>query len=218
MSEMLDLNEKIWKYITDHSSEQDPVLAELDRETYAKMAFPNMLSGHYQGKLLELISKMVQPENILEIGTYTGYSAICLARGLKPNGKLHTIDHNDEIIPFTKKFIDKSGLEEKIILHFGDALQVIPQINVLFDLIFIDADKSQYTQYYEMTFSKLKKGGIILVDNALWGGKVLNPSSKKDDETEGIRNLNQMIQSDPRVENILLPVRDGIMLARKISG
>jgi len=215
---MLKLNEKLWKYIIDHTSEQDPVLAELDRETNAKMVFPNMLSGHYQGRLLELISKMIQPEYILEIGTFTGYSAICLARGLKANGKLHSIECNDEIIPFTKKFIRKAGLQENVVLHIGDALEIIPQIDVLFDLIFIDADKSQYSLYYELTFSKLKTGGIILIDNALWGGKVLNHSSKKDDETDGIRNLNEMIQNDPRVENILLPVRDGIMLARKISG
>lgn len=218
MFDMLKLNEEIWQYIIDHTSEQDPVLAELDRETYAKVAFPNMLSGHYQGKLLELISKMIQPEYILEIGTFTGYSAICLARGLKANGKLHSIESNDEIIAFTKKFILKAGLEDKIVLHIGDALQVLPQINVLFDLIFIDADKSQYTQYYELTFSKLKTGGIILIDNALWSGKVMKQSPKKDDETDGIRNLNEMIQNDPRVENILLPVRDGIMLARKNSG
>lgn len=215
---MLKSNEKLWKYIIDHTSEQDLVLAELDRETNAKMVFPNMLSGHYQGRLLELISKMIQPQYILEIGTYTGYSAICLARGLKANGKLHTIECNDEIIPFTKKFILKAGLEDKIVLHIGDALQIIPQLNVTFDLIFIDADKSLYTQYYELTFSKLKTGGIILVDNALWGGKVLKQPLKKDDETDGIRNLNEMIQTDPRVENILLPVRDGIMVARKISG
>ena len=215
---MLKSNEKLWKYIIDHTSEQDLVLAELDRETNAKMVFPNMLSGHYQGRLLELISKMIQPQYILEIGTYTGYSAICLARGLKANGKLHTIECNDEIIPFTKKFILKAGLEDKIVLHIGDALQIIPQLNVTFDLIFIDADKSLYTQYYELTFSKLKTGGIILVDNALWGGKVLKQSRKKDDETDGIRNLNHLIQTDPRVENILLPVRDGIMVARKISG
>ena len=215
---MLKSNEKLWKYIIDHTSEQDLVLAELDRETNAKMVFPNMLSGHYQGRLLELISKMIQPQYILEIGTYTGYSAICLARGLKANGKLHTIECNDEIIPFTKKFILKAGLEDKIVLHIGDALQIIPQLNVTFDLIFIDADKSLYTQYYELTFSKLKTGGIILVDNALWGGKVLKQPLKKDDETDGIRNLNHLIQTDPRVENILLPVRDGIMVARKISG
>lgn len=218
MSDMLKINEEIWKYIIDHTTEQDPILVELDRETNVKMAFPNMLSGSYQGRLLEIISKMVQPEYILEIGTFTGYSAICLARGLKDNGQLHTIENNDEVIPFTRRFIHKAGLEDKIILHFGDALQVIPQLNTMFDLIFIDADKSQYTQYYELIFSKLKIGGIILIDNALWGGKVIKHSLKKDDETDGIRDLNQVIQDDPKVENILLPVRDGIMLARKISG
>ncbi len=218
MSDMLKLNDEIWKYIIDHTTEQDPILAELDRETNVKMAFPNMLSGSYQGRLLEFISKMVRPEYILEIGTFTGYSAICLARGLKENGQLHTIENNDEVIPFTRRFIQKAGLEDKIVLHFGDALQVIPQINIMFDLIFIDADKSQYTQYYELIFSKLKTEGIILVDNALWGGKVIKHSLKKDDETDGIRDLNRVIQDDLRVENILLPVRDGIMLARKISG
>jgi predicted O-methyltransferase YrrM len=218
MSDMLKFNEEIWRYILDHSTQHDPVLAELDRETNAKMAFPNMLSGSYQGRLLELISKMVQPENILEIGTYTGYSAICLARGLKPDGKLHTIENNDEIIAFTKRYLRKAGLEDKIILHIGDALQIIPQINVMFDLIFIDADKSQYPRYYELTFNKLKEGGIILIDNALWGGKVMKQSKRKDDETDGIRNLNQMIQDDQRVENILLPVRDGIMIVRKVTG
>ena len=177
-----------------------------------------MLSGHYQGKLLEFISKMVQPEYILEIGTYTGYSAICLARGLKTNGKLHTIECNDEIIPFAKKFIEKAGLADKIVIHTGDALQVIPQLNILFDLIFIDGDKSQYCQYYELTLNKLKAGGIILIDNVLWDGKVLKQPLKKDDETNGIRNLNEMIHTDPRVENIMLPVRDGIMLVRKKSG
>jgi caffeoyl-CoA O-methyltransferase len=217
MYDMLNLNQKIWKYIIDHTSEQDPVLAELDRETNVKMAFPNMLSGHYQGRLLELISKMVQPDYILEIGAFTGYSAICLARGLKSAGKLYTIECNDEIVPFTKKFIHKAGLEDKIVLHVGDALQIIPKLNLSFDLIFIDADKSQYCQYYELTFDKLKTGGIILVDNALWDGKVVKHSLKKDDETDGIRDLNQMIQDDPRVENIILPIRDGIMLARKIS-
>ncbi len=218
MSDMLKLNEDIWKYIVDHTTEQDPILAELDRETNVKMAFPNMLSGNYQGRLLEFISKMVRPEYILEIGTFTGYSAICLARGLKANGKLHTIENNDEVISFARKFIHKAGMDDKIVLHVGDAMQIIPQINTLFDLVFIDADKSQYTQYYELTFNKLKAGGIILVDNALWGGKVLKQSQKKDEETNGIRNLNQMIQDDPRVENILLPVRDGIMLARKTAG
>ncbi|MBN2213349.1 MAG: O-methyltransferase [Bacteroidales bacterium] len=215
---MLKIDEDIWKYIIDHTTERDPLLTELDRETNLKMAFPNMLSGHYQGRLLEFISKMIQPEYILEIGTFTGYSAICMARGLKTNGKLHTIECNDEVIPFAEKFIRKAGLQDKIMIHFGDALQVIPRLNVFFDLIYIDGDKSQYCQYYELTFSKLKTGGIILVDNALWDGKVLKQSSKKDDETNGIRNLNEMIHTDQRVENIILPVRDGIMLVKKVTG
>lgn len=218
MFDMLKIDEDIWKYIIDHTTERDPLLTELDRETNLKMAFPNMLSGHYQGRLLEFISKMIQPEYILEIGTFTGYSAICMARGLKTNGKLHTIECNDEVIPFAEKFIRKAGLQDKIMIHFGDALQVIPRLNVFFDLIYIDGDKSQYCQYYELTFSKLKTGGIILVDNALWDGKVLKQSSKKDDETNGIRNLNEMIHTDQRVENIILPVRDGIMLVKKVTG
>lgn len=212
---MLKITEDIWNYIISHTTEQDPLLSELDRETNLKMAFPNMISGHYQGRLLEFISKMVQPEYILEIGTFTGYSAICLARGLKTNGKLHTIECNDEIIPFAKGFIHKAGFEDKIELHTGDALQIIPQLDLLFDLIYIDGDKSQYCRYYKLTFDKLKAGGIILVDNVLWNGKVLRQSPGKDDETDDIRNLNQIIQADPRVENIILPVRDGIMLVRK---
>jgi caffeoyl-CoA O-methyltransferase len=212
---MLKITEDIWSYIISHTTEQDPLLSELDRETNLKMAFPNMLSGHYQGRLLEFISKMVKPEYILEIGTFTGYSAICLARGLQTNGKLHTIECNDEIIPFTKRFIHKAGFEDEIELHTGDALQIIPKLDILFDLIYIDGDKSQYCRYYKLTFNKLKAGGIILVDNVLWNGKVLKQSSRKDDETDDIRNLNQIIHTDPRVENIILPVRDGIMLVRK---
>ncbi len=212
---MLEITEDIWSYTISHTTEQDQLLSELDRETNLKMAFPNMLCGNYQGRLLEFVSKMVQPELILEIGTFTGYSAICLARGLRANGKLHTIECNDEIIPFAKRYIHKAGFEGQIKLHKGDALQIIPELNMLFDLIYIDGDKSQYCRYYELTFDKLKAGGIIMVDNVLWNGKVLKQSSRKDAETDDIRNLNQIIQADSRVENIILPLRDGIMLVRK---
>lgn len=213
---MLEINEKIWNYIISHTSEEDPVLAELNRETYARMVYPRMLSGHYQGRFLEMFSKIVNPEYILEIGTFTGYSAICLARGLKPGGILHTIENNDEIIAFTKKYLQKSGLEDKIVLHVGDALQIIPGLNIMFDLIYIDADKTQYPDYYRIVFDKLKPGGLILIDNVLWGGKVVQKSYKKDAESNGILILNEMIQNDSRIEHMILPIRDGVMLVRKI--
>lgn len=214
----MDFNKKIWDYIINHTSQEDPILAELNRETYAKMLYPRMLSGHYQGKLLEFISKMIQPEYILEIGTFTGYSAICLAKGLKPEGKLYTIECNDEIIDFTRKYIVKSGFANRIEICVGDALQIIPQLNVHFDLIFIDADKTHYPDYFRLVVDKLKTGGVILADNALWDGKVVKNTMNNDDETNSIRKFNKMVNEDKRFENMILPVRDGVMFARKING
>ena len=213
---MLNISREIWDYIIKHTSEEDPILAELGRETHLKMLYPRMISGHYQGKLLEFISKFVQPENILEIGTFTGYSAICLAKGLKKGGKLHTIELNDEIVDFTKKYIKKSSLEDKIEIHVGNALDIIPDFNFQFDIIFIDADKEHYPDYFDLSVKKLKKGGILLADNVLWDGKVIDKSST-DDETTGIAKFNEMVMDDSRFENLILPVRDGIMVARKLS-
>ena len=213
---MLNINKEIWDYILEHTSPGDSLLAELDRETHIKMLYPRMISGHYQGKLLELISKMIQPEHILEIGTFTGYSAICLAKGLKPGGKLHTVEINDEVTDFARKFFKKAGLEQNIELHIGDALEILPDLNLQFDLIFMDADKSYYPEYFNLVIDKLRAGGVLLTDNVLWDGKVVNKATGKDDETNGIIRLNNMIQKDSRFENIILPIRDGIMLARKM--
>ena len=210
------INKEIEKYIEAHSSEEGTLLAELNRETHLKVLNPRMLSGHPQGKLLEIISKMVYPTNILEIGTYTGYSAICLARGLKEGGQLHTIEQNDEIIRFPKSYIKKAGLNNSITIHIGDALKIIPELNISFDLVFIDADKQQYLEYFKLCIDKIPSGGIILVDNVLWDGKVLNNSANNDADTLSIIEFNDVIKNDSRVEVVILPIRDGISIIRKL--
>jgi predicted O-methyltransferase YrrM len=206
----------IEKYIKDHTTPEDDVLSGLYRETHLKVLNPRMLSGHIQGKLLEMVSRMIKPTRILEIGTYTGYSAICLARGLKNNGILHTIEINAELQELAKRYFQKAGLEKQIIQHTGDALAIIPQIDDLFDLVFIDAAKEDYLNYYYLIFDKVRKGGFILADNALWDGKVIDPPEIQDKETRGIAAFNDFIRHDDRVENVLLSVRDGIMFIRKL--
>jgi caffeoyl-CoA O-methyltransferase len=203
-------------YLLSNSTNEDPILNELNRETHLKVLNPRMLSGHLQGLLLELISKIVAPKHILEIGTYTGYSAICLAKGLQNGGILHTIDCNDELLPIQNKFIKKAGMETKIKIHTGDALEIIPRLSLEFDLIFIDADKQQYCDYYKLIINKMRSGGIILADNVLWDGKVLDPKFDEDSDTRAIKAFNKMIHTDPRVESIIIPIRDGISLIRKI--
>lgn len=202
-------------YILQHSTAEDPLLAELNRQTYLKMLNPRMLSGPYQGKLLELISHMLKPERILEIGTFTAYSAICMARGLKQGGILHTIEINDEIREFAEGYIRKAGMEKKIIIHTGNALEIIPELKGPFDLVFIDGEKAEYTACYKMVFSLVKNGGFIIADNVLWGGKVYDTEHQKDESTMHINEFNTMISDDDRVENLLLPVRDGLMIIRK---
>jgi predicted O-methyltransferase YrrM len=178
---------------------------------------PRMLSGHLQGKTLELLVKMLNPKTILEIGTYTGYSGICLARGLGKNGKLITLDINDELETMVRGFFDKSGLSSKIDYRLGNALDIIPTIEGNFDMVFIDADKANYIKYYELVVERVNPGGIILADNVLWSGKILVEEGKKiDKDTQAILDYNLMVQNDPRVENVLLPIRDGLMLARKL--
>jgi caffeoyl-CoA O-methyltransferase len=201
------------EYITSCSSAEDPVLAELYRETHCKVLYPRMISGHLQGKLLEFLSRMIQPEAILEIGTYTGYSAICLAKGLKPGGKLHTIEINDELQPLIDKYIRKAGLQDTVILHTGDARKIIPSLEEEFDLVFIDGDKEQYLDYYKEVFRKTRTGGYIIADNVLWSGKVIAPS--KDKETNGIIEFNEFVKNDICIEKLILPFRDGLMLIRK---
>jgi predicted O-methyltransferase YrrM len=208
------INEEIQKYAEEYSSDEPEVLAELNRETYVSHLFPRMLSGHHQGRFLSMISKMIRPERILEIGTYTGYSAICLAEGLTGNGLLHTIELNNENEDIIRKYIKKAGCADRIKLHFGEALDIIPGIDETFDIVFLDADKESYVEYFNLVIDKLRPGGVILADNVLWDGKVLDRKSK-DKESVGIREFNEYIKHDTRLEHVLLTIRDGIMIIRK---
>ncbi|MFO7827784.1 MAG: O-methyltransferase [Bacteroidales bacterium] len=212
---MSDFYFHIEDYILNHSDSEDPVLAELNRETNLKILRPRMLSGHLQGKILEMISKMIQPQKILEIGTYTGYSAICLAKGLKNNGTLHTIELNDELEQFIRKYFNKAGLENQIKLHIGNALEIIPKIDEPFDLVFIDGDKREYLQYYHSVLEYVKPGGFILADNVLWSGKVIEQELPDDEYTKGIIEFNEWVKNDHRIEKVILPLRDGLTLIRK---
>lgn len=206
--------EALNRYLGEHSEQEDPVLKELARQTYLKVVHPNMLSGHVQGTFLTMFSKLLAPERILEIGTYTGYSAICLARGLRSGGMLTTIEVNDELRNTAVKFFRKAGLLEQIELINGDALEVLPALKGTFDLVFIDAHKDHYPDYYNLVIDKVASGGFILVDNVLWGGKVLH-ANRVDSTTRIIDQFNKMITKDERVENLLLPLRDGIMVIKK---
>jgi caffeoyl-CoA O-methyltransferase len=209
------LSEKLEEYAKLISDAELPVLQRLNRETNAKILRPRMLSGHLQGKLLEFISTLKKPRRVLEIGTYTGYSAICLAQGLTHDGLLHTIDKNSELEEFTRAFIVEAGLEKKIIQHVGEALEVIPTINERFDLAFIDADKENYVNYLEMILEKLEVGGIILADNVLWDGKVVMDPIPDDSETQGIVAFNEHIKNRKGIKNFILPFRDGLMIIEK---
>lgn len=206
---------EIEKYIIDHIDQEDPILYELDRETHLKVIGARMLSGHHQGTLLSMLSKMIQPKNILELGTFTGYSAICLARGLKPGGKLVTIEIDDELEALAKKYFKKAGLEDRIEQRIGSALEIIPGLKENFDLVFIDADKREYLNYYELLIDRLESGTYILADNTLWSGKVLEKPKSDDEQTKGILMFNEAIKNDDRVEKVILPIRDGMTLIRK---
>ncbi|MFH0759298.1 MAG: O-methyltransferase [Bacteroidota bacterium] len=202
------------RYLEDHSTGEDPVLAELTRHTYLKEVHPHMLSGHVMGSFLTLFSKLVSPFQILEIGTYTGYSAICLARGLKTGGRLTTLEVNDELRKIATEFFGKANLADSIELINGDAIRILPGLQGPFDLVFMDANKEEYSTYYHLIIDKVKPGGFILADNVLWGGKVLN-KKEVDPSTASIQKFNRMITDDPRVENLLLPIRDGLMIIKK---
>ncbi len=204
----------IEKYILEISTPEDEVLNELYRKTYTSVLNPNMISGHIQGKLLEILVRMIRPSLVLEIGTYTGYSAISMARTLPENGMLHSIEINDELADISGEYVLKAGLKDKIVLHTGDALDIMKEMNLSFDLVYIDGDKRQYPQYYELALERLNKNGYILVDNVLWGGKVVDPGND-DPMTEGIRRFNQMVKEDQHVENIIIPALDGLMIIRK---
>ena len=209
------LPEAIDNYALKHSEEEPELLKELSRETHQKILQPRMLSGHYQGRLLSMVSKLVKPKYILEIGTYTGYSAICLAEGMRTDGELHTIDHNEELFDFQRKYFDKSGYGKQIHQHLGNALEIIPGLDFNFDLVFIDADKENYSNYFHIIIEKLSSGGIILTDNVLWSGKVIEKVDEKDIDTNAVIAFNTLLKNDTRVETIILPIRDGLSIARK---
>ncbi len=212
---MLELNAELEQYILAHSERENDVLAELSRATHLNVLRPRMLSGNLQGQFLKLICRMIGARRVLEIGTYTGYAAISMAAGLEDKGVWHTIDVNDELEDFTRRYIEKSGLQERIVFHVGDACKVIPELDEVFDLVFIDADKREYSEYYRLVFDKVRSGGMIIADDVLWDGKVVVKQERLDAQTKGILDFNDMVQADNRVENILLPVRHGLMIIRK---
>jgi caffeoyl-CoA O-methyltransferase len=208
------LSEELNRYLENSCDPENYLLKHINRETNLKVSMPRMISGHYQGRLLSMISKMISPHRILEIGTFTGYATLCLAEGLKENGLIYTIDVNVELEDMVRANFEKSKLNAKINYQIGDAKQIIPTINETFDLVFIDADKKNNDTYYEMLIKKLRSGGIILIDNVLWSGKVLD-QEKTDQKTSGISKFNEMLSADQRVEKLILPIRDGLFLARK---
>jgi predicted O-methyltransferase YrrM len=209
------MDREIEKYLLDHSTPEDPVLVDLYRQTYLRFVNPNMVSGHLQGRFLELISRMIRPSSILEIGTFTGYSAICLARGLKSNGTLITIDVNDELTDFALSYFRKAGLSRKIRQMTGRAQELIPGLNRVFDLVFIDGEKREYNEYFDLVIDKVRPGGYIIADNVLWSGKVVDKKTR-DVQAKGIIKFNEMIKKQENIEYLILPVRDGLMLIRKI--
>ena len=209
------ISPELVRYIESHSQPEPELLARLNRETHLKVLQPRMLSGHFQGRVLSMISKIVRPAVILEIGTYTGYSALCLAEGLASNGVLHTIDIKEELQDLQRRYFEQSEFGEKIVQHLGPALEIIPNLATQFDLVFIDADKENYINYYEMVVPMMRSGGLILSDNVLWSGKVLDDSAT-DKSTVAIKEYNKRIADDKRVETVLFPIRDGLNITRVI--
>ena len=203
------------RYLTDHTTPEDKVLEELNRKTHLYVINPNMLSGHLQGRFLEMLSYMISPTQILEIGTYTGYSAICLARGLKSGGQLHTIEVNDELSEMSTRYFTLAGVADRVTLHTGRAQDIIPSMPYTFDLVFIDGDKREYSEYYDLVFEKVRTGGFIIADNVLWGGKIEGDEASKDPQTRGMIMFNEKVHDDQRIEKVILPVRDGILIVRK---
>jgi len=209
------ISQELDDYVCGHTDIESDLLKELNRETNVKVLNPRMLSGHYQGRVLSMLSKMIQPNRILELGTYTGYSALCLAEGLTENGRLITVDVNPELEEMVDKYIQKSPFKNQIQQIIGNGMDVIPNLNEEFDIVFIDADKRNYAAYYDLVFDKVLKGGYIISDNVLWSGKVVNEYEKSDLDTKILKDFNAQLHNDPRVENVLLPIRDGLMIVRK---
>jgi caffeoyl-CoA O-methyltransferase len=209
------LDPRLDAYVCDHSKPENELLQRLNRETYSRMLMPRMLSGHLQGRVLSMISHMIRPKRILEIGTFTGYSALCLAEGLTPDGILHTIDINEELETIVRKYINEAGLSKKVLFHIGNAMDIIPSLQDSFDLVFIDADKENYSNYYDLVIDRVRPGGFIMADNVLWSGKVIEEPKVGDEDTRSIIAFNDKVMKDDRVENVLFPIRDGIMIMRK---
>ena len=209
------INKDILDYVELNSQQEPTLLKELNKETHLKILNPRMLCSSYQGRVLSIISKIIKPKKVLEIGTYTGYSALCIAEGLDKNGIIHTIDINEELKEIQNKYFKKSGFENQIHQHIGNALDIIPNIKDSFDLIFIDADKENYINYFNLIINKLNKNGVLLSDNVLWSGKVVNKSNNEDIQTKTLKKYNKIINEDKRTETIILPIRDGISITRK---
>lgn len=212
---MYFLPEALDSYVVNHSENEPDLLQQLTRETYQKILQPIMLSGPYQGRVLSMISKLKQPKTVLELGTFTGYATLCLAEGLQKNGEIHTIDINEELVDFQRKYFDKSGFGNQIYQHLGSAIDVLPKLNKTFDLVFIDADKPNYVNYFHLIIDKLNTGGIIISDNVLWHGKVVETLNPKDKSTKAVLDYNTLLKEDPRIESVLLPIRDGLTISRK---
>lgn len=208
-------NEKLDEYLINHSEKEPEILSDLNRETNQKVLQPRMISGAYQGRLLSIISKIINPKKILEIGTFTGYSTLCLAEGLDKNGQIHTVDINEELYDLQRKYFKKSSFNSNITQHLGNALEIIPKLDHDFDLIFLDADKINYPKYLDILIVRLKKGGVLLSDNVLWDGKVLNEISQKDKSTKAIVEYNKMLNNRTDMDSVILPIRDGITLSIK---
>jgi len=208
-------NEKLDEYLINHSEKEPEILSDLNRETNQKVLQPRMISGAYQGRLLSIISKIINPKKILEIGTFTGYSTLCLAEGLDKNGQIHTVDINEELFDLQRKYFKKSSFNSNITQHLGNALEIIPKLDHDFDLIFLDADKINYPKYLDILIVRLKKGGVLLSDNVLWDGKVLNEISQKDKSTKAIVEYNKMLNNRTDMDSVILPIRDGITISIK---
>lgn len=209
------LSEDLQQYVEDHTEPESDLLQQINRETHLHVLKPRMLSGHLQGRVLSMLSHMIRPKHILEIGTYTGYAALCMAEGLQPDGKLITIDNNEELSVRTKEYFSSSDYAGQIEMEVGNAMDIIPTLKEKWDLVFIDADKSNYANYFDLVIDQMNSGGFIIADNVLWSGKVFD-KTKNDNDTEAIRDFNQKMHTDPRVQNVLFPIRDGLMILRKL--
>ena len=211
------ISNDIMVYAIRHTQDESELLKALNKETHQKILQPRMISGHFQGRFLSFIAKLIKPQIILEIGTYTGYATLCLAEGLTKDGIIHTIEINEELVDFQKKYFDQSEFKNQIFNHLGEAKNIIPELNLEFDLVFIDADKTNYPIYLEMVLSKLRKGGVLIADNVLWSGKVLEHQQKStDSETNSIKLFNKLVKKEKNLETLLLPIRDGLMVCRKV--